>query len=473
MIYGLASAFGRFFGLILTPIYTRIFTPDDYGAIDLITVSTYFISIFCATEIWAGVSRHYIESSKDVKEKSTLVSTGLFYLLLVSAVFLTLVYIFTADILTILTLDKKYWISFYIAVATIPFSIVFTYFNILLRFEKRPWLFFIAITAQLISNATVSIVLIMVFRIGTNGFFIGQLAGFAVALLVFFSVLRNHIKALFSFRLLGRLLQFSLPIVPAVIAVWLNAYANRFVMLKYLSLHDIGVYAVGLKMASIFLFLEYALRLAWTPFLYELITEPDYINNINKFFKVLVKVLLVVFIAVSLFTREIIDVLAPVEYQKAHTIAAVLCIPALLLILNLVLSAGPLIAKKTYYESFSQISGMAINLLTLILTVPLWGIEGAAISYLIGSLITSFLYYYYSNKLIKLTVPRTMTMLTLVMLITAAYVASSWDFTLLYKIVFLFVVIVPVSCILLYKDSDLRTIYSKIISKYLIKQPQA
>ncbi|MBL7996071.1 oligosaccharide flippase family protein [bacterium] len=467
MIYGLASAFARFFGFILTPIYTRVLSPEDYGAIELITVSTYFLSIFCATEIWAGVSRDYTESRQNPKLLRELVSTGLYYIILLSAIVIAVVTLFLDHIMDMIILDHKYRSSFYAGVLTIPFSVAFSYFNVLLRFENRPWPFFFGIVSQLVITAAISICLIVVYHTGTWGYFIGQLSGCIAGMAVFLYLLRGYLVPRFSLSILKKILRFSLPIVPAVIAVWLNSYANRFVMLKDMSLHDIGIYAVALKVSSIFMFLEYALRLAWTPFMYELISEPDYLERIKRIYGILLKLLTILFLTIGVFSRELIAILAPAEYQQAGGIAALLCIPAVLIILNLILSAGPLIARKTQYESVCQILGLIFNLTTLLFTVRYWGLVGAALSYVGGTLITSVLYYYYSHKLIKLAIPTAMTLIAAGTMTFAVLMAGQPDITLLSKFVFLILIVIPSSFLLLYKDREVRSVIFRIHEKYL------
>ncbi len=466
VIYGLASALTRFFGFVLTPFYTRVLTPEDYGAIDLITVTTYFISIFCATEIWAGVAREYKEAERQPEYLNEIISSGLYYILILSGIFVTVAVVLMDSVIAFIGLDLKYRSSFYLAVLTLPFSVVFSYFNVLLRFKNRPWQFFLGIVAQLLLNSIVSICLIVVFKLGALGYFLGQLVGFASGLAVFVVLLKEHIVFAIRSEVLKSLLRFSIPIVPAVVAVWLNSYVNRFVMINYLTLEHIGVYAVALKLSSIFMFIEYAFRLAWTPFFYELISEQDYLERIKDIFRVILKMLFVLFLMVALFSKELIAVLAPPEYHEGGRFAALLCIPAVLMILNLILGAGPLIAKKTHYEPICQISGLAFNVLTLFLTVPRWGLFGAAASYIGGSLITSFMYYYFSRRLIGLKVSGWTTGLILSILLFVGWAGGHWEIELWLKITFLILVLLPISFFILFHDREFRMLTIRVIDNY-------
>jgi O-antigen/teichoic acid export membrane protein len=46
VIYGLSGVISRFIGIFLVPVYTRLFTPEDYGVLSLVGSSLAVVSIF-------------------------------------------------------------------------------------------------------------------------------------------------------------------------------------------------------------------------------------------------------------------------------------------------------------------------------------------------------------------------------------------------------------------------------------------
>ncbi len=73
LYYGLGTALRRFFALFTAPIMTRVFTPDDYGVMGLITSTIAFASLILTFGINGGIFRHYYEVNK--KEKKVLART--------------------------------------------------------------------------------------------------------------------------------------------------------------------------------------------------------------------------------------------------------------------------------------------------------------------------------------------------------------------------------------------------------------
>lgn len=58
-VYGIGSAVTKFLSLFLIPIFTRVFTPADYGTIDLITISTSVIVMLLVMGMDSAVARYY------------------------------------------------------------------------------------------------------------------------------------------------------------------------------------------------------------------------------------------------------------------------------------------------------------------------------------------------------------------------------------------------------------------------------
>src|SRR5438093_12419376 len=58
-VYGLADAVGKGLSLILFPIFTRIFTPREYGVMEVIGTVTLLISPVLALGLDNATTRHY------------------------------------------------------------------------------------------------------------------------------------------------------------------------------------------------------------------------------------------------------------------------------------------------------------------------------------------------------------------------------------------------------------------------------
>lgn len=88
-IYGLIPIFGKFISILLLPLYTRLLTPADYGAQDILVQLSIFLTFLINLEMYAGVGRHFYDR-QSLKEKQKLVSTGLWLTVLIGILVLAL-----------------------------------------------------------------------------------------------------------------------------------------------------------------------------------------------------------------------------------------------------------------------------------------------------------------------------------------------------------------------------------------------
>ena len=73
-IYGLIPVFGKFISIILLPLYTRVLTPEDYGAQDVLIQLAIFLTFLINLELYSGVGRYFYDK-KDIIERKKLIST--------------------------------------------------------------------------------------------------------------------------------------------------------------------------------------------------------------------------------------------------------------------------------------------------------------------------------------------------------------------------------------------------------------
>src|SRR5690606_14334632 len=112
LIYGISGILTRFIGVFLTPIYTRVYSPSDYGIIGVLTNGYFLISIILVLALDNSTARWFYDT-EITKERKIIINTWLwFYLVfsLLAAVF----FIVTADFWTNLLLPEYPESSYFI-----------------------------------------------------------------------------------------------------------------------------------------------------------------------------------------------------------------------------------------------------------------------------------------------------------------------------------------------------------------------
>jgi O-antigen/teichoic acid export membrane protein len=385
-IYGLTSGLSKSLMLILVPVYTRVFSSAEYGTIDLVSTCTSFIIIISMLQMEASVGRYYYEV-KEGPSRLAYMSTALWTIVLFSLFFVIPIVFFSSQLSLLLFKDVSYQDVLIVGALMIPVAVIFALFTALMRYVHKPLIFGLSIFIQISITILVSLFLVLYIKVGIVGVFYGQIAGFIVSAILM-SIYLNRLGLIgfvWNKLILLKLLRFGLPLLPGLVTNWANTYANRFAMLTYLTLTEIGLYSIALKIASVFQLAEQAVKMTWGPFLYDNVKN----NPAHKelFQRILFLATIVTFMLVSivsLYTEEIFTIFVAPEYFAAITPAKILFLAlGTHLLIQLVL-VGPGITKKTHFTSLSSLLSLLVNIISLFLLVPHFKLIGVAISYLLS-----------------------------------------------------------------------------------------
>ncbi len=401
LIYGIGAGLSQSIVIFLLPVYTSVLSKEQYGVYELLYSGFLLMNLLGMCQMDSAVGRYYYEA-KNKRERNAYVLTGLMVLLFLSAVTACLGFVFSETISAWIFKVEEYSRAIKIIALTIPVANFYNYFLLIVRFDNKQWYYVIATLCQILLTAGLTIFYLFQKNEGIAGIFKANLFGFLTAsLIIFFFYGKSFVaKSKFDKKILKEYFHFSLPLFPAVIGSWLNNHISKFLMLLYLTKGDIGVYATGLKVASIFKFGDYIFRIAWTPF---------YLGELNKeghkelFAKVYNYVLCfsgLALLGFFLLDRLIISLLVSQnEFLEASKYALPLAFSIVLVWLVQVVGIGPIVAKKTIYNTYNFFISLLVFFALFFILTPSMGINGVVISQ-IGSALTLFMVSWYnSNKL--------------------------------------------------------------------------
>ena len=86
-LYSLSSVLARGLSLITVPVYTRILSPADYGALDLLSYLAVIVPLFVGAALDQAVARFYLDAENE-DERRSIASTVLFYTIFIYCLFI-------------------------------------------------------------------------------------------------------------------------------------------------------------------------------------------------------------------------------------------------------------------------------------------------------------------------------------------------------------------------------------------------
>jgi O-antigen/teichoic acid export membrane protein len=400
-MYGASGLISGMLSFFLIPVYVRVLSTVDYGIIDLFSLLAAIASVCLSMEIYQSVARFLPESDGPAKKR--IASTGLVFVLFTYAIFVLFMFVFANPFSAMFLGTEGQGHILRLAVGAMLIIGIFHYLQNILRFSLLAKKF--AISNLIFSAATISfsLLLVLYYELGLKGVYLGQMAGGAIGIALSATFLRKQLGFSFRFKLLKRMLSFSSPLVFSALAVFALTYTDRWMIRHFISLSDLGIYAVGFRIASIPVLLMGFVTSSFVPIVYNRYKEHTLTKDIALIYQYVFSIGLILITLMSVFAHELVYFIATPEYAKAIVVIPFLVLAGFLLqFSNMFL--GLIIANKTRTIALIFFVGVLVSILLNGLLIPIAGIAGAACAtacaaVLIFTLLLVFSQKYYFIKL--------------------------------------------------------------------------
>lgn len=399
-IYGIGSVLIKGLGFFTLPIYTRIFSPVDYGVITMLSMIAGIISIFMNSGLDSAQSYYFMRAKNKGDISESYVITTIAHLRIAMGVVVGIVVYFSTDLIIRFFFPETIP-SYYLYLITISVFIA----NLLsqnieiLRLVHKPWHYMVFTFIQSLLN----IVLILYFcyyqEKGVVGYLFGGIGavGFSLAL-TFISTKQYRQKYSFDFATNKEFLLYGLPIIPTGLMIWIMQISDRWFISNNLGIEETGIYAVGAKFAMLTALVVETFRKAWWPIAMDMMYKkegPLFFKTISSWYVVFGCFIAII---ITLLSPYFIMYLTPKEYHESWRIVGILCWSSILYGFFQISAIGLFYSKKTNLNLYIQTVGAISNILLNILLIPQLGVYGAALATVFSLLVSNFISMLVSNK---------------------------------------------------------------------------
>ncbi|OPY24919.1 MAG: Polysaccharide biosynthesis protein [Methanobacterium sp. PtaU1.Bin097] len=398
-IYGLGSVASSAINFILLPVYTRILTPKDYGVLDLLTSFNSILGIIISAGIGTALFKVYYKDCNTEEERKLTVSTALIFLMSVSFLFFFIIQFF-ANYLSILLLnDRQYSQIVFLASLSLMFDVLNTIPLSVYRAKEKPYHYIMISFSKLLLNILLCIYFIIIVKLGVLGVILSNLISALSVDVLFIPYMFKLYGCYFSKKHLYKLLYFGLPFIPGGICTWIIGNSNRYFINHFLNLSQTGIYAFGNKLGMIIgILLVNPFQIAWPPILFKLSNREDNKLLYSKIFQAYLLILILVGLAISLFSNSIVSIIASSAFHESYKLIPFIIISNIFLGLQTIIVTGLWLKNKVYITSNIILLVSAINILLNYILISKYGLVGAAVTSIISNGILFFLTYLFSNK---------------------------------------------------------------------------
>jgi O-antigen/teichoic acid export membrane protein len=377
-IYAAGSILARGIALLMLPLYTRVLAPADYGALDLIVTCGVLINLVVPLETAQALARFWNERAAG-QARRRLAGTAWSFTLAGYALFAAITLPLAEPIAHALLGDVRFSGALRAGLAFIAVNGLFLLLQNQFRWELRPR----AYAAVSVLYAMLTLALVAAFALGLGagleGVLWAQFAAAALCTLLSLWWLRGTLALGLHRADLAEMLRFSLPLVPAGIAVFASFYINRLMLNALATLDDVGQFGIASRLAGMVTLVLVGIQGALTPLIYAHHHEPETPARLARLFEGFVAVALVACLAIGLFGRELIATFATADYASAAPLLIWLA-PAALLAQMYIFAPGIAIAKKTTWQLMITLASAVVGAALNWFLIPIAGPAGSALA---------------------------------------------------------------------------------------------
>lgn len=398
--YLMASFIPMIINLFLSPLYSLNLSKEDFAIVGYFASFQSLIAPVVLFELHQNYMREYFFRDEEERKRlrSTLFKAFLIFPFVITFISLIGLYAY----LNISKISDEIPFFPYAILTMLPWALAGIYrlelIDCKVRRQAKSY-FRISITNSTIL-ITSTVLCVVVFKWGATG----KLLGAAIpALVMFLWSLSRHLDV-FKERIDWKLLKSSLVFcAPLVIAAMMNFFTDGYdkvFLQKYVPLDQLGLYTIGLSIASYLGVFSTAIGETFNPDIYESIANKD---NKRAFKFVFIQIGIMIFIVAAfiLLAKYVIYILTAGRYVDSTPYARIASLFAITSLLRGLVTPFIFAAKKTKVVLVAKILSSIVVVLTYSVLIKNYGLYGASWGYVICPLyyaLIAFILYKISIK---------------------------------------------------------------------------
>ena len=378
-IYGLGGLVSRILAVLLLPLYTSYLTPADYGRVETLVALTTVLTIVLRGGISSAFFRFYFDSDED-RARLRVLRTSFWFTMAASTVGLALLAVLAAPVSTLLFGDGASADLVRAAGVALWAQMNYEQLTALFRVEERSVAFVCASLSNVFLTIGATVLLVVVLEQGPLGVIVGNFTG---TLLVYASLLgyrREQLGLQLDRPLLREMNRFGIPLVPTALFLWLTNFSDRFFLVKLTDATEVGLYSVGVRIASAMVLLLTAFRTAWPAFAYSIRDDEEARRTYAWVLTYLVVVTTWVATALTLLSPWLVRLLTKPAFSDASRVVGPLAFAAVAFAGYIVIAIGVGRARRTQFNWVITGAAAAVNVALNLALIPPYGMMGAAIA---------------------------------------------------------------------------------------------
>ena len=394
--FGLPMWLSSFIGVIMLPIVTQYLTPSDYGSVSIMLALLGFAQFFLLLGVENGIA-YYFTFSRD-NERKIYVSSAIMFIIISTSIFVVFFSIFREPISFFIFKNNFEYVYIVILLGSL-FPINY-FIQCLLRWSQRQNQYLIINFLIVLLFPALSIFFLVFLKYGLYGYLLTYLITYSCVCFLGVFFIKDLIIFDFNFNKLYDLIVYGFPLIFVGIGQQILDTSGKIFINIFLTLSDVGIYSIGLTIASGITIIIQGFKIAWGPYIFN--TAKNDILEVKNIIKIAfiyyIAFISLFWLILSLFSLDIITLLTNKEYIQAYTLIPIFAATNGLIGLYYILTISCSLTKDTHLNSISFLVGVLVNIISTYFLIQVFGIYGVAFAAFFGFLSMCIVMNFFGRK---------------------------------------------------------------------------
>lgn len=396
-VYATGNFAVRLVGLILIPFLTntKYLSIADFGAFSILEIILQLLMSIMGLGLYMGLSRFYWDDAFK-NEKKSIFFTALGSTVIISVLVSSLVFFFATPLNQLFFQQNDFSYPLKLAAISAALQAILLIPHSLLKMQSRSGYFSLLNIVRALGTLILTYWLLVKNHTGLVGIYEAQILSLLLCIVLTMQFIYNNSTFKLNKEVLKSLTKYSFPLMLSSVMILLLGAFDRLVLNDISGLEDVAVYSLGFKLSnSIKVFVVASIQLALSPILMQKMNDKNhgiFYNMVLQYFSI---GLMFVILGISLFGKDLIALFTVEQvYGNAYLVVVLLAFGFYFEMVKDNVVIGLNIEKKTLVSGGISFVSALIGLLLYYLLVPLWGMYGAALAFMIVQIMQfGFVYF--------------------------------------------------------------------------------
>lgn len=397
IVYGIATIIIKSVNFFLLPIYTRIFSPNEYGLLEILSIASFFLSEIMVLGSDAAQSFYFSKYKKlGFFFQKKLIATILYFKIFWGLIVIILAMLFLLIVNIFFKLELFLYLLSFINIFI--FQILTVGLQIFRNNYQSLKYIFISLL-QVILTTFFTLIFVVFFKLGVEGALYSLFLSNLISCLICWFLNKKYIQSFsINFQWLSKIIRFGLPLLPVGLVLYFITFSDRWLINYYFGSFSLGIYAVAIKIAFIVLLFTESFRLSWNPYAMD-----GMLQNNKKLFKNVARIYfgfgMIFVVMLNSMSSWLLSILTTEIYYSANLFVGFLAISNVLFSFTQVVCVGILKKEKTIKLTYSYVASLLSLVCIQYLFIKIFGVVGIPIATSINYTILIFILIFFSEKL--------------------------------------------------------------------------